>query len=381
MADNLSQYRKAAHYNVTHRRRQNFYALPTAQWQMLAGAPFNILSKFDRVDDAIDSNAEIAARLVESGMRFFGLAIKAEHSSLEAWGYARPLDMDKARSTINQLYRDWSAEGETERQGCYGPVLNDLERAFPDKDKSDIKILIPGAGLGRLVFEICKLGFSAEGNEVSFHQLITSNWILNDLSPGEQFDLYPFASTFSNNLSLEHQLKVVKVPDVHPGDALDKSSSGARKHAFERMSMTAGDFILLYGDEAHKNKFDAVVSVFFIDTAPNVLRYVESVNNCLKEGGLWFNLGPLLWHFEEHGKTDHEDSHTNGEVVDRGIGEPGSVELTEEELLLLLQRFGFGIEKHKVNTDGVGYIQSPHSLFQHLYHTSYWIAKKANRDE
>ena len=154
----------------------------------------------------------------------------------------------------------------------------------------------------------------------------------------------------------------MKVPDVHPGDELDKASSGASKHAFERMSMTAGDFILLYGDEAQSNRFDAVVSVFFIDTAPNVLRYIEVVHSCLKEGGLWINLGPLLWHFEEHSKSDHEDCHINGNFADRGIGEPGSVELTEEELLLLLQRMGF--------------IQNLESLFQPLYRASYWLVRK-----
>jgi hypothetical protein len=60
MAQCISLYRRTAHFHATHRRRQNFYALPTAQWQMLAAPPFNILANLDRVDNAIDVNADLA---------------------------------------------------------------------------------------------------------------------------------------------------------------------------------------------------------------------------------------------------------------------------------------------------------------------------------
>ena len=29
-------------------------------------------------------------------------------------------------------------------------------------------------------------------------------------------------------------------------------------------------------------------------------RYVETIKNCLKSGGIWTNIGPLLWHFENN---------------------------------------------------------------------------------
>ena len=44
---------------------------------------------------------------------------------------------------------------------------------------SDVKILVPGAGLGRLVFEFARLGYSCQGNEWSMHMLLVSNFILN----------------------------------------------------------------------------------------------------------------------------------------------------------------------------------------------------------
>ena len=42
-----------------------------------------------------------------------------------------------------------------------------------------ISVLVPGAGLGRLAFEVALLGFKVQGNEFSLHMLITSNFIIN----------------------------------------------------------------------------------------------------------------------------------------------------------------------------------------------------------
>ena len=165
-----SQYRKTAHYNVTHRRRQNFYALPTSQWQMLSAPPFNLLSIFDRVDDAIDANAGIASEMLDTALLSFGIddlkgttglktpqfsssgSTDEEAQTLIDWrNTAKASDIDKARSTIRQLYRDWSHEGSAERKGCYDPVIQDVIKSFwHSPSKPDVKILVPGAGLGRL---------------------------------------------------------------------------------------------------------------------------------------------------------------------------------------------------------------------------------------
>ena len=365
---------------MTHRRRQNFYALNTTHWQLLAAPPLNILSKFDKVDDAIDANAEIASRILIFGLQSLGLDFEPKDVHMDWRGMAKPADMDKARQTIRQFYRDWSAEGADERRKCYGPVINDLTRTFEDvPDKASVKVLIPGAGLGRLVFETSKLGYTVEGNEISYHQLIASNWVLNGVKPAEKLYLYPFATTFSNHTKLEHQLKVVTVPDVHPQTELDRLSKETAVPSYgNTMSMTAADFILLYGDEGQRDRFDAVVTVFFIDTAPNVIRYIETIRNCLKSGGVWINLGPLLWHFEEKAPSSRVGAQPQGSTDPAGIGEPGGVELTEEEVLFLIDRMGFRVIEHERSVDATGYIQDPESMAQALYDNSHWIAKRVS---
>jgi len=49
------------------------------------------------------------------------------------------------------------------------------------RDISQVSVLIPGAGLGRLAYEVALLGYSCQGNEVSLFMLLTSNFILNKL--------------------------------------------------------------------------------------------------------------------------------------------------------------------------------------------------------
>lgn len=371
------QYRRTAHQNTTHRRRQAFYALPSAHWQMLAEPPFSILDHFSSVDDAIDMNADIADAILSVGLASFGLPAKpsADDPRTNWHGTANSSDVNKAHSTIRQFYRDWSAEGKRERDVCYGPVLRALSEEFADRQQrnraDEVKVLVPGAGLGRLVFDLCQEGYAAEGNEISYHQLIASNWILNHTAGPQQHTLHPFALHFSNLQSRKQQLRQVQIPDVHPGLAMMEVANNPDPNVqFGTMSMSAADFVVLYKGESNREAFDAVATVFFIDTAPNLIRYIEAIHNCLKQNGVWINVGPLLWHFEE-GKNHNEQQA-------EGIGEPGNVELTEEEVFCLVERMGFKLEKRTAPEERgmCGYIQDPESMLQNLYRPSYWVARK-----
>ncbi|PYH95093.1 N2227-domain-containing protein [Aspergillus ellipticus CBS 707.79] len=377
IADPNRQYRRTAHLNTTHRRRQAFYALPSAHWQMLAEPPFSILDNFSRVDDAIDVNAEIADAILTTGLASFGLPATPDPADPDqSWhGTANSSEVNKAHSTLRQFYRDWSAEGKPERDVCYAPVLQDLRDEFGERTSSseEIKVLVPGAGLGRLVFEICNAGFAAEGNEISYHQLLASSWILNHTTGAQQHTLHPFALHFSNLLSRDQQLQTVRIPDTHPGTAMMQAQGN-----FGRMSMSAADFTVLYSSPSNEGMFDAVATVFFIDTAPNLIRYIEAIRHCLKPDGVWINVGPLLWHFEDGSNASSHGGSRETESHDQGIGEPGNVELTEADVFCLVERMGFAIEKRQPADDRpwCGYIQDPNSMLQPLYRPSHWIARK-----
>ncbi|KAI0397329.1 N2227-like protein-domain-containing protein [Xylariaceae sp. FL0594] len=398
--DSFSQYSQNAHLNSTHLRRRAFYALPRAHWEMLAAPPFNYLDTLERVDDAIDSNAELARKIVECGLRSSGL-ISPDRDPVvpEEWsGLAKANDTDKARSTIRQFYRDWSAEGQVERDACYRPIFRALKAeevrkariasnghppdAMDEGDSillepSALKVLVPGAGLGRLVFELCCLGYDTEGNEISYHQLFASSYILNSCERAGQHTIYPWIHTFSNHRSRADQFKGYRVPDIHPQEAMAEAREASGRVG--SMSMCAADFLCAYGDDQHEGQYDAVATVFFLDTAPNLIRYLEVIRRCLRPGGVLINVGPLLWHWENHVPGHHGyDGDGDGggdEDGSLGIAEPGSFELTDEEVVTLVEKLGFVIER-KEGDIVAPYIQDPKSMLQTVYRASHWIARK-----
>jgi carnosine N-methyltransferase len=341
----------------------------------------------------IDSNAELAEFIFCAGFRTFVApnldsdqvasilpenndpfqAFSAVMDHLGAKGTAS--DSEKARSCVNQFYREWSAEGRTEREKCFTPILSALASEYSLRrgrneilDKKDLHILVPGAGLGRLVFEICKASYSVEGNEISYHEIMASSLILNHISKPGQFQIAPFALNCSNHLSRADQFRTYDIPDVHPASELSGGGNG-------EMSMSMGDFIVLYSKPEYTHAFDAVATVFFIDTAPNILRYIETVQNCLKRGGLWINLGPLLWHSRTQDLQEDADDKMSNDG-DIGIADPGSVELTDDEVMALVQHYGFSIEKHEPGAVETGYITNPRSMLQSTYRASFWVARR-----
>lgn len=348
------------------------------------------------MDDAIDANAEIADRILQAGLTAYGLdnapnpanesnaldssVTRSESSSPNtdpAWhNTTTPSDLEKARSTIRQLYRDWSEEGAKERSDSYTPIRSALSKYFesiPPTSRHQVRVLVPGAGLGRLVFDLVQDGYTVEGNEISYHQLLASHFLLNCTNRAREFTLFPWALTFSNHASRENQLQKVMIPDTHPASALLKTAQDHEVPGFHRMSMTAADFCVYYRGEDQKDAFDAVATVFFIDTAPNLILYIETIRNCLRSGGIWVNVGPLLWHFQK--KTPSGDEEGVAESRNTGIGEAGSVELTHEEVLKLVQHYDFEIIDLGT-VDGTGYIGDQRSMLQNIYKPRHWAARK-----
>ncbi|KAI0490378.1 N2227-like protein-domain-containing protein [Xylaria cf. heliscus] len=403
--DSFSQYARNAHMTCTHFRRQAFYALPQAHWQMLAAPPFNYLKTLERVDEAIESNAELARTIVKAGLRSFGMVEPHKKAVMPAeWaGIAKTNDLDKARSTIRQFYRDWSAEGHVEREACYGPVFRalDVEKARKLASSGHIhtsssetqsgpppmpplNVLVPGAGLGRLVFDLCHEGYYTEGNEISYHQLLASSYILNSCERAGQHTIYPWAHSFSNHRNRANQFASYRVPDIHPQQTLSETTAAGA--TVGTMQMSAADFLCLYSDDTHANTYDAVAAVFFLDTAPNLVRYLEVIRHCLRPGGVLINVGPLLWHWENHVPGHHgfdgdvdEGDDSNGSIS-LGIADPGSFELTDDEVVALVEKLGFVVETRE-SSIAAPYMQDVHSMLQNTYRASHWIARKPDPSE
>ncbi|KAL7131936.1 hypothetical protein ABFS83_12G038400 [Erythranthe nasuta] len=259
------------------------------------------------------------------------------------------VDVDKVRCIIRNIVRDWGAEGQQERDECYKPILQELEQLFPHRSRdSPPACLVPGAGLGRLALEISCLGFISQGNEFSYYMMICSSFILNHSQVADEWMIYPWIHSNCNSLSDSDQLRAVSVPDIHP------ASAGIT----EGFSMCGGDFVEVYNDPSQVGVWDAVVTCFFLDTAHNIVEYIEIISRILKEGGVWINLGPLLYHFADSYNQEDEMS----------------IELSLEDVKNVAYHYGFEIEKE--STIATTYTSNPRSMMQNRYYAAFWTMRK-----
>lgn len=105
--------------------------------------------------------------------------------------------------------------------------------------------------------------------------LYTSAYILNSSSASNQFVIHPFCHSLSNIRTSDGATREIPIPDVNPAQELLQGGGN--------MSMAAGDWLDIYQDQ--DGQWDAVVTCFFIDTAHNVIDYLERIRKLLKPGG------------------------------------------------------------------------------------------------
>lgn len=243
--------------------------------------------------------------------------------------------MSKVRSTIRQCVRDWSAEGKPERDQCYKPILDKLHELYAPEVRSTCRVLLPGSGLSRLTWEVANMGFFSQGNEFSYYMLLAAYYILNNMNETNIDTIHPFVHDMKNLVSDKHQLLSIQIPDINPASL----PTGAQ------FSMVAGDFMEVFADS---EPWDVVVTCFFIDTAHDILEYLELIASKLKVGGHWINFGPLLYHYSDMGPDEI------------------SIDLTWEQVRAALPALGFEMIEEKIDQIST-YTSNPHSMLQQHY--------------
>lgn len=244
----------------------------------------------------------------------------------------READFSKVRSTLHSCVRDWADEGAIERTQCYSPLLEELVRLVPLDCRR--RVLVPGAGLARLVLEVAARGYGAQGNEFSYHMLLASNYLLNSGLRPRGATIYPFVDQPSNCRASQDRVRAVRIPDVSPNALLGDMPSD--------FSMAAGEFLEVYRHQ--ECEWDALLSCFFLDTAPVALEYVDAIYRLLKPGAPWINLGPLLYHWVPSSSADLDVVvGTKGLMADFDDRYSQSLEFSWYELRHAIQERGFVI--------------------------------------
>ena len=85
-----------------------------------------------------------------------------------------------------------------------------------------------------------------------------------------------------------------------------------------RLAVQFGSFEMVYGPRQspdHGDRFDLVVTCFFLDTAKDVLDYVDTIHHVLRPGGLWINVGPLHYHHFNRQRHNRDSGSVNCELI------------------------------------------------------------------
>ncbi|ODV62387.1 S-adenosylmethionine-dependent methyltransferase [Ascoidea rubescens DSM 1968] len=317
----------------------------------------------------------------------------------ELWQKSTVVGFERVKSVLLQLNREWSEASQKERAESFGKILGYLDQNYKNKKRrQNMDVLVPGVGLSRLSLDIIQRGFRCQGNEFSYFMLIVSNYILNCSNIKNEFEIYPFLHRFSNQISRKYQIRKVLVPDINASEVLKDLREIQKIDAQNLMSICSGSFIDLYGPNygikdsdfydkfkessfefraSNEEKFDIIITSFFIDTSANIFEYVKAIKWSLKPDGVWINFGPLLWHYEQEEDTftvaEFEDCKKNKQVPMKGL------ELTREDLLQCIKSMGFEFKVYENNVEttyGNDGVNSGKVLAEWVYRCEFWVCNK-----
>lgn len=290
-----------------------FENLPEQDQALIVGVPIRL----SHAAEAIEHNADVIERIAALA----GINTPFNPEELPPDDLEQTIaDFPDVVDGLLGIVRDWSAVASKNRSLAYDPVIRAVEEAAEDavsaqtvNNRRAFAVLIPGASLGRLPWELAKRGFAVQGVESSYLQLFMCNYIINGTAtPESPLHLYPFAHHTGMVQSVNDQCKEVEFPDTNPR-LLDNSN----------FSMVAGEFLELYDDE---KVWDCVATCFCIENSHCIVSYIRRIAKILKTGGVWVNHGSLDFRYDD------------------SMTEP-SVEITAGELDLVIERAGMRIIK------------------------------------
>ncbi|KIV91567.1 hypothetical protein PV10_06091 [Exophiala mesophila] len=309
-------------------------------------------TSFARVKRLIAHNSGICQDIVASGLATYGLEQSELNDHIQARrSNERKVDRGAVSQALKHLVRDWAPQGDNERNSAFPLILDTILEHFPSTlTRDQVQVLVPGAGLGRLAHEIAALGphLDVTANEFSMHVNLVYRYLENNKCCDGPFTIYPFLENWSHHRRRTEIERPITVPDTQ----VDSSA----------VTLIEGDFTAKFNDASQR--FDAVVTLFFIDTARDMLQYLKCIRNVLRPGGLWINFGPLLF-----------------------MSAP-FMQLSLEEIILVSQDLGFEflettpgageltLEGYRVWSYEAPYNFNSSALNKFAYHAQFWVARR-----
>lgn len=318
------------------------------------------------MDHLIDVNDRLAQQIVRTGLKFYNVS----RSELDAFiaeqaREGKSADRTSIAQAMKHYVRDWAEEGGDERDEGFSCILHQLSQ-MDRAGKAPLKTLVPGGGVGRLAHTIAGLegafssprgkeiphsdqpGFKVTMNEWSMYMNLVYRQLTHEPISRNGQSFHPWLDWWSHHATTVDMQRAVPFPETE----IDASA----------VLLVEGDFTTVFHGE--DEIYDVVVTLFFIDTARNLLSYLETIHRLLRPGGVWLNLGPLLY------------------------GTAPFLQLSLDEILALVEAVGFRLEDTdegcgdlsleglKVRAKEVSYARNPRGLSKNAYLAQSWRAVK-----
>jgi N2227-like protein len=201
---------------------------------------------------------------------------------------------ESVRQVVAHLVRDWSELGAAIRTPLYDWCSSAIAKHYNNGSSTFVgaaagPILVPGAGLGRLAWQLAAVdGYMVEALESSTVMAAAAYAMYHYPGSKPRLTIHPYAADpFSNEVDSCQRYTSTRMPDINTTTS-DRIWSGGG-----RLSYTVATFDLAAIPHQH---YGAVVTCFFLDTATTLVDYIVTIQAVLENGGLWINVGPLQWH-------------------------------------------------------------------------------------
>ena len=225
---------------------------------------------------------------------------------------------DTALQVIHHTARDWTVGAAPCRDETILWIVRAIVQYYTrdggsNDGRNDLRVLIPGAGLGRLAYEVatCKdlivkgVVPHVEANDSSVTMIFAAQNVIKMLQQQYQHQqeenrqlqsaIYPFLSDLQvNEIDARKRFEMEVFPDEHAVDSYKCYHDLTGTHP--NLSFTVGDFVSTYSQQSKQNQYDVVATSFFIDTATNIYEYIYIMKHMLDTNGVWVNCGPVQWH-------------------------------------------------------------------------------------
>lgn len=329
----------AAACKRTSARRHRLFKMMSWRQQKLC-TDVGYLDKLKTIDKRVSDNQKFLSEVAKHAIDIYGIsyhdfdAIKQgdnNNNNNSSTNY-------RVIEALSHFSRDWDSQ---ETQPLLSYILHHLEQQIPQLQQLETCIIVPGSGVGRIAHEIATSAPYAAVHAVEFSGLmhVCNQFIY---SKSNAYKTFPYVHNCSNFTSMANQFR---------------SSTVNTCQQPENLHLHQDDF-RYFKPTVAKNV--VVVTAFFMDTAENLIDYMDSVNELTSkrngvENGFWINAGPLKY------------------------GTAARVELNAEELAHLRKNMGWLDIDNRISLDDdqlVPYTTDKESLWQGYYGLSMWTSKR-----